>query len=105
MKPVCPLSVHCASLCLDIIHNREFEELTHEQITGFYPDLCAMIEARSELTPSRYPRERLFTQNVAGGVIKALHICKDHPIKRDPNWLLFAMESRISSTVALSTKT
>ncbi len=105
MKAICPLAVHCASLCLDIIHNREFEELTHEQINGFYSDLCAMIEARSELTSSCYPRERLFTQNVAEGVIKALHICKDYPVKRDANWLILAMDSRINSTVALSIKT
>jgi hypothetical protein len=99
MKQYCPLAVHCTSLCLDIIQDEKFESLSHQDINNFYVELYQMVEARTCLNTFHYARESAFVNSVTNGVLKALHICKNHRSARNSTWLLSVMESRISSTI------
>lgn len=95
MKSYCPLTIHCTSLCLDIIHNEKFECLSCEQINDFYDEIYEMIELRTSLDTFNYSCSSVFVEAVTIGIIKVLHLCKKYYQVRDTDWLLNAMESRI----------
>ncbi|GAD89546.1 hypothetical protein VHA01S_021_00400 [Vibrio halioticoli NBRC 102217] len=92
------LAVHCTSLCCDILQTEDFVFLTHDEINWLYDEVYELIQERMELWPDTYPKEHEFIKSVALGILKALHICKDNHKSGSPTWLLWAMQSRISST-------
>lgn len=70
-----PLAIHCTSLCFDVIQNRDFKMLTHDDIEGFRSDIYALILCRAHLVPFRHEREDKFAAYVTDGVLQVLHQC------------------------------
>ncbi|SBT11926.1 hypothetical protein [Vibrio celticus] len=91
-----PLAIHCTSLCCDILQARHFQQISHQDIDWLYDEVYELIKQRTELWPDKFHHEHTFIDSVARGVLKALHICKNKPNARDPDWLLIAMQSRIN---------
>ncbi|MGX9458618.1 hypothetical protein ACWU37_16960 [Photobacterium damselae subsp. damselae] len=46
---ISPLTVHCASLCLDVINRDSFEKLTIVDIQNWQDELYSYIENRVEI--------------------------------------------------------
>ncbi|PXB15256.1 hypothetical protein CXR47_21170 [Vibrio parahaemolyticus] len=94
-----PLTIHCTSLCFDVIQQASFETLNHDDIDGFHDDIYLLVRERTSLQPRRHQREHQFLCYVTQGVLNVLHQCLNNPKARDSTWILSVLESRISLSV------
>ena len=94
----CPLTIHCTSLCLDILQSHQMKDVTHQQIGEFYDEVYLLIKDRSAVNAT-IPFNHHFLQTVTNSVLAALHKCKNDPRAREASWLLNVIEKSISEVI------
>ncbi|WP_305457682.1 hypothetical protein [Photobacterium leiognathi] len=92
------LTVHCASLCLDVINREGFEKLTIADIQSWQDELYSYIENRVELLKFSNETQRLFVTSVRDEVLMILMLSKENLFAREPYWIL----EKIQRKTALS---
>ena len=55
---ISPLTIHCASLCLDVVHGESFEKLTIADIKSWKDELYSYIENRVEVVKCSDGKQR-----------------------------------------------
>ncbi|PSV09617.1 hypothetical protein C0W93_14500 [Photobacterium leiognathi subsp. mandapamensis] len=93
---ISPLTVHCASLCLDVVNRESFEKLTIVDIEGWQDELYAYIENRVEIVNCSDEKQRLFINSVRDEVLMILMLSKENLFAREPYWILEKMQRKIA---------
>lgn len=66
------MTIHCASLCLDVLSQRHFFSYTIPDILAFKPEVICQIGVRLEPVSKELTDERGMTEVLAGAVISVL---------------------------------
>ncbi|KJG30970.1 hypothetical protein C0W92_03905 [Photobacterium angustum] len=90
------LTVHCASLCLDVVNGESFEKLTIADIQSWQDELYSYIEDRVELLKFSNETQHLFITSVRDEVLMILLLSKVNPCAREPYWILEKMQRKIA---------
>lgn len=96
---ISPLTVHCASLCLDVVNRESFEKLTIVDIQNWQDELYSYIENRVEIDECSDEKQHLFITAVRDEVLMLLMLSKENSCARDPYWIL----EKLQREIALST--
>ena len=94
-----PLTIHCTSLCFDVIQGQHFKAMSHQDIDESYQEVYCLVRERTSLHPMHYVREHKFVSEVAEVVVTVLHHCLNEPIKRDSDWVLEVIETAIDKSI------
>ncbi|MCG3866321.1 MULTISPECIES: hypothetical protein [unclassified Photobacterium] len=90
------LTVHCASLCLDVVNQEDFEKLTIVDIKNWQDELYLYIENRIEIVKCSDEKQHLFITAIRDEVLMILMLSKENPCARDPYWILEKMQRKIA---------
>jgi hypothetical protein len=92
-----PLTVHCTSLCLDVVSDDKFHFISMSEIQSYKDDIYSLIIARMRLTASEpLQAEHLFICAVRDEILFVLLQCKRHQWAKDPGWILKTLEMKIT---------
>ncbi|WP_318502955.1 hypothetical protein [Photobacterium leiognathi] len=95
------LTVHCASLCLDVVNGESFEKLTIVDIQNWQDELYSYIENRVELLKFSNETQRLFITSVRDEVLMILMLSKANQFAREPYWILEKLQRKIALSTHL----
>ncbi|KJF79607.1 hypothetical protein UA31_21565 [Photobacterium angustum] len=95
------LTVHCASLCLDVVNGESFEKLTMADIQSWQDELYSYIENRVEIVKCSDDKQRLFITSVRDEVLIILMLSKENLFAREPHWILEKMQRKIALSTHL----
>ncbi|WP_318470820.1 hypothetical protein [Photobacterium leiognathi] len=95
------LTVHCASLCLDVINGESFEKLTMADIQSWQDELYSYIENRVEILKFINDTQRLFINSVRDEVLMILMLSKENLFAREPYWILEKLQRKIALSTYL----
>ncbi|EAS63281.1 conserved hypothetical protein [Photobacterium leiognathi lrivu.4.1] len=90
------LTVHCASLCLDVVNGDSFEKLTIADIQSWQDELYSYIENRVALLKLSNETQHLFITSVRDEMLMILMLSKDNLFAREPYWILEKMQRKIA---------
>jgi hypothetical protein len=90
-----PLTVHCTSLCLDVVYRPEFSQLNEGDIKGFYPEVYEMVYERLQTPIIECSQVDLLSESVTRKIIAVLCYLKDHPECIDSGRILYALDELI----------
>ncbi|MGR5419931.1 hypothetical protein [Vibrio sp. PNB22_4_1] len=94
-----PLTIHCASLCLDILSQHRLLPLSHHHIDDMQADIYAMIEERATSEPLPQYRLKQVLENSTHSIMSVLH--QSLEIKNQPNvnWILDCIEAQVTHSI------
>ncbi|WP_318448706.1 hypothetical protein [Photobacterium leiognathi] len=95
------LTVHCASLCLDVVNGESFEKLTIADIQSWRDELYSFIENRVEFLKFSSETQHLFITSVRDEVLMILMLSKANQFARDPYWIIEKMQRKIALSTHL----
>ena len=95
------LTVHCASLCLDVINGESFENLNIAEIQNWQDELYSYIESRVELLKFSNETQHLFITSVRDEVLMILMLSKANQFAREPYWIIEKMQRKIALSTHL----
>ncbi|WP_318476261.1 hypothetical protein [Photobacterium leiognathi] len=90
------LTVHCASLCLDVVNGESFEKFTIADIQDWKDELYSYIENRVEIIKCSDEKQHLFITAVRDEVLMILMLSKENPCAREPYWILEKIQRKIT---------
>lgn len=91
-----PLTIHCTSMCLDMIQTQRLKTISHDQIDEYYDDVYDLIRERIDTFHTDKVKPS-FLHSVTFEVLQTLHVCKNEPQSRDAIFLLDRLEKHIAS--------
>ncbi len=94
-----PLTVHCSSLCFDVIQSHYFDSMTLQDIKQSKEDIYILLKERTYMLPHQYWREDLFLDMVSNGIVEVLYQCQRQRSKRDVLWVMSFIERQISLAI------
>ncbi|WP_194436050.1 hypothetical protein [Vibrio fluminensis] len=94
-----PLSVHCTSLCLDILMQHKFKPLNHYQIDDMRSDIYELIAERAATEKLPQFKHQRVIDNATCSVMAVLHQYCTVQDPVDTMWILQSVEVQISEAV------
>ncbi|WP_318485313.1 hypothetical protein [Photobacterium leiognathi] len=95
------LTVHCASLCLDVVNRESFEKLTIADIKSWQDELYSYIENRLEMVTCSEEKQHLFITSIRDEVLMILMLSKENLFAREPYWIIEKMQRKIALSTHL----
>ncbi|WP_299018072.1 hypothetical protein [uncultured Photobacterium sp.] len=90
-----PLTIHCASLCLDVIYSPSFMKLTMQDILSAEDEIADMVYERACLLTQKNDRERRLARVVAKCLVEVTLSHRFEPRPVGVEWLLGRIEAEI----------
>ncbi len=92
-----PLSVHCTSLCLDVICDRTFLSLTQDDIRNHYPDIYRLVYERIDERGQNDAYLLLLSALITRKILAVLSHYLHHPCEVEVSHILLEIDDVVGS--------
>ncbi|RQW61168.1 hypothetical protein [Vibrio viridaestus] len=89
------MTVHCASLCLDVINQNQFFNYSESDIFGFQHEVKQLIKERLQSSTYRMTNEDEIVKALAEGVINVLLHYRRHIRGYSTEFILGSIQSQL----------